>query len=144
MISRRLQARPRFVRVLPSMLLSLLLAGAHAGHAADWLVIGSGSAEVLMLDRDSFRRSGRSAEALTLLSRDREIAATTDIPAHRSEISRLRFDCDAGTMAVVERTFFSAALGQGREVGRITTATPAVAASNQVEQMLREMACGQK
>lgn len=132
------------MRILALTFFPALLAGADPGHAADWLVIGSGSAEVLMLDRDSLRRSGRSAEALTLLSHDREVAATDAIPAHRSEISRLRFDCDAGTLAVTERLYFSAALGQGREVGSITAPAPAVAASNQIEQMLLETACGRK
>lgn len=144
MIIRRLQARPRFVRVLSPMLLSLLLAGAHAGHAADWLVIGSGATEVFMLDRDSLRRSGAGAEALTLQSYEREPAATAGVPAHLSEVSRLRFDCDAGTMAVVERIFFSAALGQGREVGRSAAVSPATPVSTQREKMLLEMACGQK
>lgn len=126
------------------MLISGLFAGAQTGHATDWLVIGSGAAEVLMVDRDSFSRSGDSAEAMLLHSYDREVAATGDIPAHRSELSRLRFDCNTGTITVAERQFYSAALGRGREVGKIPVPAPAVAASNQREKMLLEMACGQK
>lgn len=125
------------------MLFSALLAGAHPARAADWLVIGSGVAEVLMLDRDSVRRSGKAAEALTLRSHDLDRAATGDIPVHRSEIARLRFDCDAGTVAVVERRFFSAALGRGREVGKLAAPAPATVASSQRDRMLLEMACGQ-
>jgi len=125
-------------------LLSALLAGALPGHASDWLVIGSGAAEVLMLDRDSVSRSGERAEALMIHSHDRDVAATGDIPAHRSELSRLRFDCNAGTITVAERLFFSAALGRGQEVGKASSPAPAAAASNQREKMLLEMACGQK
>jgi hypothetical protein len=124
------------------MLFAALLAGALPGHAADWLVIGSGTTEVLMLDRDSVRRSGSVAEASTLHKHERDVAAAGEIPAHRSEISRLRFDCDAGTITVAERLFFSAA--PGRQVGQVAAPAPAAVASSQREKMLLEMACGKK
>ena len=130
------------MRTLTLTLISVLLAGALPGHAADWLVIGSGATEVLMLDRDSVSRNGDRAEALMLHSHDRDVAATGDFPTHRSELSRLRFDCDTGTITVAERQFYSAALGRGREVGKISAPAPATAASNQREKMLLEMACG--
>jgi hypothetical protein len=112
-----------------------MLTGALPAGAADWLVIGSGAGDVLMVDRDALRRNGGNAEALTLRSHEREDAA------YRSELARLRFDCSAGTIAVTERVFFSDTLGNGREVGRKTASEPPVAATTQREKMLLEMAC---
>lgn len=124
------------------LLLCLALSGVRAAGAEDWLVIASGAGDVLMVDRDTLRRSGGNAEALTLHSHERTVAATTQNPAYRSELARLRFDCSAGTFAVTERVFRSGALGGGREVGRKTGTEPAVAATTQREKMLLDMACG--
>lgn len=129
-------------RNLLLLLLSLTLPGAHPAGAADWLVIASGAGDVLMVDRDAFRRSGEIAEARTLHSHEGEIAAATQTPAYRSELARLRFDCSAGTFAVTERVFFSGELGSGRKVGKKTEPEPPVSATTQREKMLVDMACG--
>lgn len=138
---RNRRMKPFRLKGLRLLFVSALFAGAFSAAAADWLVIASGAGDVLLVDRDGFRRSGGNVEALTLHSHEREVAATTETPAYRSERARLRFDCGAGTFTVTERVFFSAALGDGRELGRKTQPEPAVAATTQREKMLLEMAC---
>ena len=91
-----------------------------------------------MLDRASLRRGGDAAEAWLLRNHESGPAALPQ----RSERLHLRFDCRAGTLAVVETIAFSGSFGTGSEIDRGTADAPRFAApAQQTERMLLEMAC---
>ncbi len=99
--------------------LGLLLAlCAPPAFAADWLLIWSGRDEVMLLDRESIRRGGGTADTWAMQVFDHAVTLEDGTVPHRSRRLHVVADCRAGRYGYAERVFLSDAEGAGTVVHR--------------------------
>lgn len=111
---------------------------------AGWKLIGQDKKQLSYLNEDKIVKEGTKRGVWAMYSMTDVQPRNGSIGEHRSSVERLTVDCLKRTTTVLQRTYYTGAVGKGQVVGTwqpLSVGSPMYAVPNTVGEALVELSC---